>query len=469
MANAQVTTTDTNTDTEVNFEDYQKYLEGKLKVEFREKVIKSMELTEDEIVGFDPIFRDYMEDRKSLVEEKYKLIEEYEDEMAEDNSAESEDEETAGFIENYWELDIKEMELQKDFFDRFEDVVSTDKAINFFLMEDDMINQMMRPTLIRVVPMIVEYGPINDKDYDYDQNKNYDQDKMKEEKKDTSSYDNDSSYMEQSDADDKDTWSNDRKTDVTARNPVTEETENEVEEAAETAWDETKSAAKKVGEKTESAWNETKEEVEEVGNEIESEVNEAETAMTTTETDDMDRDDDDEWTERSATNTTSMKDEDDKVTAYSNWVKEPNGEVSLSHQYTRNGLNHLVNAVWTVAEKNDIDVSDWESKKARILEIADEITVDMYSTDHADLSREAFIMIADMIETIQNKAFDSDAANKLSSDVASAARALDPDVLMTPQAKKIHTFFEHANEAVTTMSRPVTADKKAEESSAYNK
>lgn len=383
----------TGTEKEHTVEDYETLIENHMKVKFRELAYKTLELTEDEIVKFDPLYSQYTEEKMKIVEKRSRLIENYKEEMKEDDDAKEKDEETAGFIENYWETQIKEMELQKDFFDRFEEVVSTDKAISFFLLEDRVQNRVEEGAVLRIIPMSIEV-----REYFYPNG-----DTMKD-KKDTSK--------------DWDAKSKDHKMSDTSV---------------------TTDANKK-------DWaNKTDQEKKDWSNE----------AMT-----DKDKEKKD-WTDKNktaktttTTTTTKGVKSTSKVTAvndYSTWTDQDRSKVALNHQYTHDGLQKLVAAVWAVADEHDVDVTAWSSKKEKVMSISNELQKDPKSTDHADITREAFVMIADMVNSIQT-AKGTDATKKVVNSLSEAAKAINPDKLMTKQAKEIYSFFGHANKALHALS-----------------
>jgi len=139
-------------DSDVKKEDYERYYEQKMEVNFRNYVLEELELTSEEIVNIDPLLRDYLNERTRLAEEKLDLINEYEEEMKEEDSAADEAEESSDFIEDYWELSIDEMELKEEYFEEFEDEISYQKALEFFFLEDDMQYRIARPYLIKISP-----------------------------------------------------------------------------------------------------------------------------------------------------------------------------------------------------------------------------------------------------------------------------------------------------------------------------
>ncbi|MBC6993225.1 hypothetical protein QWY85_13750 [Neolewinella lacunae] len=145
-------------------EDYQRIFKNSFNVELRALAIEALELDEKQTTAFTPIFLDYTQAKNGLMTRRTTLLDDYREEMKEDDTAEDEREETADFIENYWEIDIAEMELQKDYFDRFEDVITGEKALEFFALERMYQNRLNRTILMEKVPTIRYLVP---SDYSY--------------------------------------------------------------------------------------------------------------------------------------------------------------------------------------------------------------------------------------------------------------------------------------------------------------
>jgi len=149
---------------EANAEDFDKITDSKIYVNSRGQAISVLGLDEEQTKDFTPIFLDYTRSKDALAERRTNLVREYREEMAEDDTAKDEENETADFIENYWEIDIAYMEMKKDFFDRLEDVITARKALDFFAMED-MFNARanravvmeMLPTYEILVPVSISY------------------------------------------------------------------------------------------------------------------------------------------------------------------------------------------------------------------------------------------------------------------------------------------------------------------------
>ncbi|TXF87851.1 hypothetical protein FUA23_16970 [Neolewinella aurantiaca] len=146
---------------ETKSEDVDRYVEAKLYVGTRSQAVKALNLTEEETMGFTPIYEDYVKERKEIDMRRKALIEEYRDEMKEDDTARDEENETADFIENFWELDIDMMRLKKNMFDRFEDVMGSQRALDFFTMEDMFTARAKRSMIREAMPSMRIYVPVN--------------------------------------------------------------------------------------------------------------------------------------------------------------------------------------------------------------------------------------------------------------------------------------------------------------------
>ncbi|THH34973.1 hypothetical protein [Neolewinella litorea] len=138
---------------------FERMMNTRLTIDFRKTVIEALELTEEEINDFDPIFNDYQRDKEAITARRRNLIKKYHEEMAEDDSIEDERSETGEFIEEYWELDIAAMDLKKDYFDRLEDEIGPLNALRFISLDEAFQDRVDRIRLLRSVPTLVVLEP----------------------------------------------------------------------------------------------------------------------------------------------------------------------------------------------------------------------------------------------------------------------------------------------------------------------
>ena len=143
-------------------ENYQRMLKNLYKVELRAVAINALGLTDKkEIADFTRVYMNYMDEKNMLVQRRKRLVQRYVDEMAEDDSARDEENETADFIENFLELNIDEMELQKDYFDVLEDEIGSTRALQFFAMEDMYAQRARRSMIMKMLPDMVILTPVH--------------------------------------------------------------------------------------------------------------------------------------------------------------------------------------------------------------------------------------------------------------------------------------------------------------------
>lgn len=328
---------------DISAQDYERMIENLFKVQFRAFVIEKLGLSEEQTERFTPIYLEYMEAKANLAGKRMNLVEEYQEEMREDDSPEDEKEETADFIENYWEVDIDEMELRKDYFDRLEDAISYRNAMQFFLMEDQINRMMRRQDLTQVVPN-VKMIPLPGSQQ---------QNNMAETKPQAPSMPNDRMPINRTD----DGMNNQRNNANTGTQP------------------------------------------------------------------------------RSTTGKYITID----------------GTIDYSHSHTRDALNKLANAAEALATARNISIDNWASTKQQILQKADHITKNWRALDHADRTKEAFMLLNDTYTDIHQKGNFTGVESYLQA-MKSATSAIDVDVWFTRQPEHFKRYFENAEMLVNEMA-----------------
>eukprot|EP01024_Parvocaulis_polyphysoides_P012766 TRINITY_DN14755_c0_g1_i1.p1 TRINITY_DN14755_c0_g1~~TRINITY_DN14755_c0_g1_i1.p1 ORF type:complete len:189 (-),score=17.43 TRINITY_DN14755_c0_g1_i1:91-657(-) len=140
----------------VDQKDYERFIENSLQMEFRNFILKELALTSDQIKKFDPVLDQYMDKRSELFDRKFQMLNEYVDEMAEDDRRNDEKIETMNFVDNYWFVEIREIELKQNYFDKMANVIPHEKAIEFFLLEEMLEDRMKQQTLVGSFPVLIE-------------------------------------------------------------------------------------------------------------------------------------------------------------------------------------------------------------------------------------------------------------------------------------------------------------------------
>ena len=146
---------------------YMRMAQSQFEVDMRGIAIESLNLDEEQTADFTPIFLDYTSDKKKLMDRREALVAEYGEEMKENDTEEDEMEETADFIEDYLEFDIRELELRKDYFDLLEDRIGAMNALAFFDLESMYSNRIQRMSLLKTVPVTAVITMIEPVNYSY--------------------------------------------------------------------------------------------------------------------------------------------------------------------------------------------------------------------------------------------------------------------------------------------------------------
>ena len=123
------------------------------------------------------------------------------------------------------------------------------------------------------------------------------------------------------------------------------------------------------------------------------------------------------------------------------------GEMGLDHEFSHNALTYLADATEAVADAYDVEITD---NTERAKQLADEITVNPYATDHADKIRMAAINITETLERINKWGF-SGAANDELVTLRKEAQAINGDHLTLNQKEDVRSFFKAARNVLAKM------------------
>lgn len=142
---------------------------------------------------------------------------------------------------------------------------------------------------------------------------------------------------------------------------------------------------------------------------------------------------------------------------YNNWNRlRINGEVSLGHEYTKNGLTKLWNAAEQMTRSEGISVANFSQKKQKVMALADKMQENWKSLTHADMAREAFQITANTLgEIARDSRFNVSEQwiNKLSQQ----ARAINKDKKLTDQGPAVDGFFNTAQYIVNDLAEQANA------------
>jgi hypothetical protein len=142
-----------------------------------------------------------------------------------------------------------------------------------------------------------------------------------------------------------------------------------------------------------------------------------------------------------------VKENNDIVAAYVNFVENNKEKMSLDHAYTNEALSKLIEATNAIANEVGYDVqADIEKAK----EYAKMISSDPFETTHADNIRKADDILTNVLQNIQKAKYPG-----LADEVAelkSASESIKLDVLALEQKDEVKTFFIKAADLLQKMN-----------------
>jgi hypothetical protein len=134
------------------------------------------------------------------------------------------------------------------------------------------------------------------------------------------------------------------------------------------------------------------------------------------------------------------------------YVEERNGEISQSHEYTREGLLYLADALDDLytrigpAAERSVDTDEIRNR-------AQQLSEDATSEQHANMIRDAFITAANALQNLQASYFPN--LDQQVNNVVETAREIEGRELATEQGEKIDEFFDQAAITVEEMSNEI--------------
>lgn len=141
------------------------------------------------------------------------------------------------------------------------------------------------------------------------------------------------------------------------------------------------------------------------------------------------------------------------VSSYVEWCSNmPQNEMGLDHEFTRNGLESMANALAAVAEKvPSVNQQQVNQKLIRMRENAGTITENWESTFHANKIKQAFQASTDVFEALQQSSFPD-----LQSDVQEIRQMvnqMDTKTLTLNQKNKVKDVFRLSADVLQKMSQ----------------
>ncbi|OAV42794.1 hypothetical protein [Lewinella sp. 4G2] len=135
------------------------------------------------------------------------------------------------------------------------------------------------------------------------------------------------------------------------------------------------------------------------------------------------------------------------VTKFITYTTEMEGEMGLDHEFSHNAITYLAEATEAIADAYDVNLTD---NTERAKQLADEITVDPYATNHAEKIRMAAINITESLERIDATAFNNMNSAHIET-IREEAQAIDGATLTLNQKEDVRGFLKAANKLMMKM------------------
>ncbi len=136
------------------------------------------------------------------------------------------------------------------------------------------------------------------------------------------------------------------------------------------------------------------------------------------------------------------------VAAFTAFVKNDDGNMTLDHEYSHNALTKLIDATEEISDKTSFD-SKMDLDNAR--KYANEITNDPQATDHSNNIKKATDMISSVLQNIQKAKFSNLTAE--AEKVKMSSQAINVKELALNQKNTVKTFFDDAADLLDKMNR----------------
>lgn len=136
------------------------------------------------------------------------------------------------------------------------------------------------------------------------------------------------------------------------------------------------------------------------------------------------------------------------ITKFTDYTTNMQGEMGLDHDFSHNAITYLATASEAIAAAKGVDITD---NTERAKQLADDITVDPYATNHAEKIRMAAINITETLERIDAEAFNGVANGDLAN-LRKEAQSINGKTLTLNQKEDVRGFFKAARAVLMKLS-----------------
>lgn len=143
----------------------------------------------------------------------------------------------------------------------------------------------------------------------------------------------------------------------------------------------------------------------------------------------------------------SVRENNNTVTAYVNFVETDQNKMSLDHEFTNDVLLKLIEATYAIAGEVGYDV---QADLEQVKEYADRVDNEPFKTTHANSIRKASDILTNALQNIQKAKYPG-LTNEVE-ELRNATAAINPDILTLNQKKEVKAFFSKAADLLQKMN-----------------
>lgn len=127
------------------------------------------------------------------------------------------------------------------------------------------------------------------------------------------------------------------------------------------------------------------------------------------------------------------------------------GDMGVSHEYTANCTTLLARSIDAVVQRPELRGTDLQAELTDLRARADRLTSTQSSTEHANMTREAFVSATTLLERAQSAGYPE--LKDVVADLRKTAESLRGDRDLLSQRDTVHEFFERSGEVLRVMAR----------------
>lgn len=143
----------------------------------------------------------------------------------------------------------------------------------------------------------------------------------------------------------------------------------------------------------------------------------------------------------------SVKENNNTVAAYVNFVDADQNKMSLDHEFTNDALLKLTEATYAIAGEIGYDV---QADLEQVKEYANRVDNEPFVTTHANSIRKAGDILTNALQNIQKSKYPG-LTNEVE-ELKNATIAINPDILTLNQKKEVKAFFSKAANLLQKMN-----------------